>query len=88
MPEREVKIINRLGMHARPAQQFVEIANRFASRVTVHKGDQQVSGKSIMEMMLLEATQGTVLRLEAQGEDADECLDALGELINARFHEQ
>jgi len=84
---REVKIVNRLGLHARPAMQFVETANRFLCHVTVHKGNQKVSGKSLMEMMMLAATAGTVLRLEAEGEDAVKCLEALARLVNEKFHE-
>jgi len=84
---REVKIVNRLGLHARPAMQFVETANRFLCHVLVHKGEQKVSGKSLMEMMMLAATRGTVLRLEAEGEDAEKCLEALARLIHEKFHE-
>ena len=84
---REVEIVNRLGMHARPAMQFVETAKRFACEVTVHAGDQKVNGKSIMEMMILAAVPGTVLRLEGDGDDADACLDALEALVEAKFHE-
>jgi phosphocarrier protein len=82
-----VEIVNRQGLHARPATQFVETANRFGCHVTVHKADAKVNGKSIMEMMLLEATRGTVLTLEAEGGDAEPCLDALEQLIREKFHE-
>ena len=81
MASREVVIVNRQGLHARPATQFVEMANRFASRVTVFKNDTRVNGKSVMEMMLLDAEQGTTLRLEAEGGDAEECLLALVEVV-------
>jgi len=87
VPAREVEIVNRQGLHARPATQFVETANRFRCPVTVHKADTKVNGKSIMEMMLLEATRGTVLTLEAEGGDAGPCLDALEQLIREKFHE-
>jgi len=82
---REVEIINRLGLHARPAMLFVETANRFRSRVTVYNSQKKVNGKSIMEMMLLEAYRGTVLRLEAEGDDAEECLGALVECVRDKF---
>ena len=85
---REVTIINRLGMHARPAMHFVETASRFHSRVTVRKGAKKVNGKSIMEMMLLEAMPGTVLEVEADGGDAEACLDALDKLVREKFHEE
>ena len=84
MPVREVQIVNPLGLHMRPAAKFVETANRYRARVTVRKGDQKVNGKSITEMMLLEALPGTTLVLEGNGEDAGACLDALAEVI-ARF---
>ena len=81
VPIREVKIVNPLGLHMRPAAKFVETANRFRCTVTVSKGDQTVNGKSITEMMLLEAMPGTMLRLESDGEDAETCLQALAEVV-------
>lgn len=81
MPIREVKIVNPLGLHMRPAAKFVETANRFRCTVTVSKGDETVNGKSITEMMLLEAMPGTMLRLESEGEDADTCLQILAEVV-------
>ena len=86
MDSQEVVIVNRQGLHARPATQFVETANRYASRVTVFKDNTRVNGKSVMEMMLLDAEQGTTLRIEAEGEDAGECLAALAEVVR-RFDE-
>jgi len=77
----EVQIANRQGLHARPATQFVEAANRFASRVTVFKDNQKVNGKSVMEMMLLDAEQGTVLRIETEGADAAACLAVLVDVV-------
>ncbi|MFO8015080.1 MAG: HPr family phosphocarrier protein [Phycisphaerae bacterium] len=81
MSQREVEIVNPLGLHMRPAAKFVETANRYRAGVTVRKGDQEVNGKSITEMMLLEALPGTTLVLESNGEDADDCLDALAEVV-------
>lgn len=86
--ETEVKIINRLGLHARPAMVFVDTANQFAADVTVHKGSQQVDGKSIMQMMMLAATQGTTLKIKATGDDADQAIAALTELVNRKFDEE
>lgn len=85
--ESRVTISNRLGLHARPAMSFVDIANGFSSDIRVAKGDQDVDGKSIMQMMMLGATQGTELTLRAQGTDADEALAALGELVSRNFDE-
>lgn len=86
--DRQVTIQNKLGLHARPAMQFVDVANQFQSGVKVCKGDQVVDGKSIMQMMMLAATAGTVLKVVAEGEDALKALDALEQLINARFGEE
>jgi phosphocarrier protein len=86
--DRQVTIQNKLGLHARPAMQFVDVANQFQSGVKVCKGDQTVDGKSIMQMMMLAATAGTVLKIVAEGGDALKALDALEQLINARFGEE
>ncbi len=86
--ERQIIICNKLGLHARPAMQFVDVANQYRSHIRVWKGDQCVDGKSIMHMMMLAATEGTGLRVEADGEDAQKALDALEELVNSRFGEE
>jgi phosphocarrier protein HPr len=83
----EVEIINQLGMHARAAARFVEAASRFAAEVTVTNGDESVSGKSILGLMMLAAGQGTQLTLVATGADAEPAVDALAALIADRFHE-
>lgn len=87
MATREVEIINRLGIHMRPAMQFVETASRFRSRVAVRKGDQAVDGKSIYELLGLFAPQGTRLSLEVEGADAEECIEALAALVDSKFNE-
>jgi len=66
---------------------FVDLANQFQSRIVVRKGDRQVDGKNPMEMMLLEATKGTQLELQADGEDADGAVGALAALIQEGFGE-
>lgn len=86
--DRQVTIQNKLGLHARPAMQFVDVANQFQSGVKVWKGDQVVDGKSIMQMMMLAATAGTALKIVAEGEDAEKALDALEKLVNERFGEE
>ena len=86
--DRQVTIINKLGLHARPAMQFVDIANQFQSGIKVWKSDQCVDGKSIMQMMMLAATAGTALKIVADGEDAPAALDALEKLINEKFGEE
>jgi len=80
-------IRNRLGLHARPAMEFVDVAARFTAAVTVTREDQTVDGKSIMQMMLLAATQGTTLEVLAEGDDADAAMAALAELVNSGFGE-
>lgn len=83
----QVEIVNRLGLHARAAARFVETANRFAAEVTVANGDESVSGKSILGLMMLAAAEGTPLLLTASGPDAEQALDAIAELIAQKFHE-
>lgn len=81
-------IVNRLGLHARPAMAFVDLASTFTSTVQVSRGDQAVDGKSIMQMMMLAATQGTSLTVTADGPDADACLKALAKLVAGGFDEE
>jgi phosphocarrier protein len=83
-----VTIRNRLGLHARPAMAFVDLANRYKSTVTVRKDSQVVDGKSIMQMMMLAATQGTDLDIEASGPDAQDALAELQQLIDRKFDEE
>ena len=83
-----VTILNKLGLHARPAMAFVDAANTFSADVRVSKGSQSVDGKSIMQMMILGATQGTRLQIEASGEDADDAIATLRELIESKFDEE
>ena len=84
---REVEIVNRAGMHARPAAEFVKTAGRFKADITVEKDGLEVNGKSIMGVLMLAAEQGSRLRLAARGEDAHEALDALAELVQRGFEE-
>ncbi len=84
----KVIISNRLGLHARPAMSFVETACNFKSDVVVRRQDQKVDGKSIMQMMMLAATKGTELLIEATGPDADETIQALIDLVNRGFDEE
>jgi len=84
----EVTIQNRLGLHARPAMAFVDTANGFACDVRVRKGSQVVDGKSIMQMMMLAATQGTELKIEAEGNDAAEAIKTLKDLVARKFDEE
>jgi len=83
-----VSIDNKLGMHARPAMAFVDLANTFDARVTVRKGSQAVDGKSIMQMMMLAATKGTELEIETIGPDAEQALEELSALVKRKFDEE
>ncbi len=86
--ERELVILNRLGIHARPAALFVKTASMFQADVTVEKGEAKVSGKSIMGLMTLEASCGTKIRVIAEGTDADKVLDAIQKLVEQKFFEE
>ncbi len=83
----KVTIVNSLGLHARPAMAFVDTASRFKSTVRVRKGDDDVDGKSIMEIMMLAATKGTSLELFIDGDDAKPCADELIALVARGFDE-
>lgn len=83
-----VTIVNRLGLHARPAMAFVDAASAFSSQIKVSKGEVVVDGKSIMEMMMLAAGQGTELTVIAEGSDAAKACAALKALVDAGFDEE
>ena len=87
MPERIVQIINKAGIHARPAAEIVKLAAKYASDITVIREDLEVNGKSIMGVMMLAAECGSTLQLKAEGPDAAEALDALEKLIEGKFGE-
>jgi phosphocarrier protein HPr len=83
-----VRVVNRLGLHARPAMTFVDLANTFASSIRVAKGDTEVDGKSIMQMMMLAAGQGSELTITAKGDDARSACEALKKLVESGFDEE
>src|SRR5436190_16902511 len=85
--EKEVTIVNRLGMHARPAALFVRIASRYRAEVWVEKEGEKINGKSIMGLMMLAAGQGSKLKICCEGPDADKALAELEELVAAKFNE-
>ena len=84
---RDVVVPNALGLHARAAARFVQLAARFAAQIRVSRGDRTVDGKSLMGVLLLAAAQGSTLRIEAEGADADAALDALAALVAGGFGE-
>ena len=88
---RDVSVSNKLGLHARPAMQFVDLANQFTSDIMVKKGGEEpvdADGKSVMQMIILAATEGTVLTIEANGEDAEKAVKELIELFDSKFGEE
>lgn len=85
--EREAKIVNPLGMHARPAAEFVKVANRFKSKVDVRRDALSVNGKSILGVMMLAAERGSSLSIRVDGADAEQAMDALCALVAAGFNE-
>ncbi len=87
MAERSVQIVNKHGLHARPAAEMVKAASRFKSDITIARDDLEVNGKSIMGVMMLAAEFGASITLRASGPDADEALDALATLVSSRFGE-
>lgn len=84
-----VTIKNRLGLHARPAMALVDLANRYESAVRVRRVDNEewVDAKSIMQVMMLAATQGTQIHIEAAGPDAKEAVEAIIALVEREFDE-
>lgn len=84
---KELVVINKLGIHARPAAQFVKVANRFDSDIYVEKDGEKVNGKSIMGLMMLAAGPGSKLTVSAEGEDAAKALADLESLVKRRFDE-
>jgi phosphocarrier protein HPr len=87
MPERTVTIVNRQGLHARPAAEIVKLTSKYQAEVTLMRDDLEVNGKSIMGVMMLAAEQGASLQLRAEGPDAEQALDALATLIANKFGE-
>ena len=87
LESRVFKLNNELGMHARPASLFVQTANNFHCEVKVEKDGNIINGKSVMELMVLAAEEGSSLKVTAEGEDASEALDALEKLFQNKFGE-
>ena len=83
----KVEIVNRLGLHARAAAKFVTLATGFDADIRLCRGERQVNGKSIMGVMMLAAGKGTQLEIVAEGEDAEQALAKLRELVETRFGE-
>ncbi len=87
MPSRTITIINKLGLHARAAAKFVQLASNFSCEINIKHGNREVSGKSIMGVMMLAAGMGTEIEIIANGADEKRALDALENLMLDRFGE-
>ncbi|MBD5771698.1 HPr family phosphocarrier protein [Marinomonas colpomeniae] len=87
MREESITIINKLGLHARAAGKLVETTSRFSCDITIEKEGRNVDGKSIMAMMMLAAGKGTQIHIKTNGDDEEEAIKAIVELINNRFGE-
>jgi phosphocarrier protein HPr len=84
---RELTIINRLGLHARPSAMFVKTASRFRCEIWVEKDGERVNGKSIMGLMMLAAGQGSKLLVTCEGNDCEKALSEIEEIIRRKFDE-
>jgi phosphocarrier protein HPr len=88
MVEREVAIINKLGLHARPAAQLVQRASKYASEIKLKRFSLEVNAKSIMGVMMLAAEMGSKIRILAEGPDEQEAVDAIVQVIQSKFGEE
>jgi len=88
MTEREVRIVNKNGLHARPAAEIVKLASRFVSDITMVRDELEVNGKSIMGVMMLAAEFGAIVVVRAQGPDAEQAVTAIADLVARKFGER
>ena len=88
MVERTVQILNKNGLHARPAAEIVKLAAKYKSEITISRDGTEVNGKSIMGVMMLAAECGASIVLRANGEDAEQAIDAIATLIANKFGER
>ena len=88
MQQRDVEIINKLGLHARPSARLTQLASSFKSDVFMARNGRRINAKSIMGVMMLAAAKGSTVTLETAGEDEQEAIDALAELISSGFGEE
>lgn len=88
MPVCELTISNKDGLHARPAAKFVKLANQFSCDIWVEKDDEEINGKSIMGLMMLAAACGSVIKVSAEGEGANDALEQIKALVESGFDEE
>ena len=84
---RDIRILNKFGLHARPASLLAKLAGKYRADITIRKGPDRVNAKSILGIITLAAGPDTVLRFVAMGPDADEAMAAIAELVESRFGE-
>jgi phosphocarrier protein HPr len=88
MMERTVEIVNKNGLHARPAAEIVKLSTKFKSEITIVRDDLEVNGKSIMGVMMLAAEFGSNIVVRATGDDAEAAINAIADLVAAKFGER
>jgi len=88
MPEIQLVINNEVGLHARPAALFVQTASKFKSMITINKGSNSANAKSILHVLTLGIQKGSTITVLAEGEDADQALEAISDLYSRNFGEQ
>jgi phosphocarrier protein HPr len=88
MQQRDVEIVNKLGLHARPSAKLTQLASSFKSEVFMSRNGRRINAKSIMGVMMLAAAKGSTVTLETEGEDEDAAMDALAGLISSGFGEE
>ena len=88
MQQRDVEIVNKLGLHARPSARLTQLASSFTSDVFMSRNGRRVNAKSIMGVMMLAAARGSTITLETNGDDEMEAIDALAGLISSGFGEE
>ncbi len=88
MLEKQILIINKLGLHARAAAKLIGVTSRFSCNIQIVKEGREVDAKSIMSVMMLAASKGTELTIKTEGEDQQEAMNAIEALINNRFDEE
>jgi phosphocarrier protein HPr len=86
--ERKIQVINKLGLHARPAAMLVQKAAKFKSEIWLKKDDTEVNAKSILSVMMLAAEVGSFISLKAEGEDEAQAVEALAKLFEEKFGEE
>lgn len=88
MQQRDVEIVNKLGLHARPSAKLTQLASSFKSDVFMTRNGRRINAKSIMGLMMLAAAKGSIITLETEGEDEEEAINSLADLIASGFGEE